>query len=132
MEMKESLKIIEQAIENLPAGPVFNEAYGKTGVPDKQEVYRSIEGLIHHFENIMPNRQIEVPKESYYGATESPNGELGYYIVSDGSFRAYRARTRPPSILHFSLFPKMIRGNMLSDVVAVLGSINIIAAELDR
>lgn len=132
MEMLESLKIVEQAIENLPSGPVFNEAYGKTGLPDKAEVYRSIEGLIHHFENIMPNRQIDVPRESMYSATESPNGELGYYIVSDGSFRAYRARTRPPSLLHFSLFPTMIRGCMLSDVVAVLGSINIIAAELDR
>jgi NADH-quinone oxidoreductase subunit D len=101
-------------------------------LPDKTEVYRSIEGLIHHFENIMPNRQMPAPKESYYGATESPNGELGYYIVSDGDFKAYRARTRPPSVLHFSLFNRMIRGCMLSDVAAVLGSINIIAAELDR
>jgi NADH-quinone oxidoreductase subunit D len=132
MEMLQSLKIIEQAIENLPAGPIYHEAYGKTGLPDKAEVYRSIEGLIHHFENIMPNRQIDVPRESIYAATESPNGELGYYLVSDGKFRAYRARTRPPSLLHFSLFPRMIRGCMLSDVVAVLGSINIIAAELDR
>ncbi len=80
----------------------------------------------------MPNRQMEVPSEAMYGATESPNGELGYYIVSNGSFTAYRARTRPPSLIHFSLFPLMIRGCMLSDVVAVLGSINIIAAELDR
>jgi NADH-quinone oxidoreductase subunit D len=80
----------------------------------------------------MPNRQMPSPKESYYGATESPNGELGYYIVSDGDFKAYRARTRPPSLLHFSLFSRMIKGCMLSDVAAVLGSINIIAAELDR
>jgi NADH-quinone oxidoreductase subunit D len=132
MEMEQSLKIIEQAIENLPSGPIYNEAHGKTGVPDKTEVYRSIEGLIHHFENIMPNRQMNVPVESFYAATESPNGELGYYIVSDGNFKAYRARTRPPSLLHFALFPRMIRNCMLSDVVAVLGSINIIAAELDR
>ena len=101
-------------------------------MPDKKEVYRSIEGLIHHFESLMPNRQMSCPKESIYAATESPNGELGYYIVGDGTFRAYRARTRPPSILHFALFSKMIRGCMLSDVAAVLGSINIIAAELDR
>jgi NADH-quinone oxidoreductase subunit D len=111
---------------------VFISGTGKEGLPDKTEVYRSIEGLIHHFENIMPNRQMPSPKESYYGATESPNGELGYYIVSDGDFKAYRARTRPPSVLHFSLFNRMIRGCMLSDVAAVLGSINIIAAELDR
>ncbi|MFN9605599.1 MAG: NADH-quinone oxidoreductase subunit D, partial [Planctomycetota bacterium] len=132
MEMLESLKIIEQALDKLPSGPVFTAGTGKEGIPDKLEVYRSIEGLIHHFENIMPNRQMPSPVDSYYGATESPNGELGYYIVSDGDFRAYRARTRPPSILHFSLFGRMIRGCMLSDVVAVLGSINIIAAELDR
>lgn len=132
MEMLESIKIIEQALAKLPSGPVFTAGSGKEGIPDKREVYRSIEGLIHHFENIMPNRQMEAPRESIYAATESPNGELGYYIVGDGAFRAYRARTRPPSLLHFSLFSRMIRGCMLSDVVAVLGSINIIAAELDR
>ncbi len=132
LEIAESLKIISQAIDRLPAGPVFAEGTGKESIPDKTEVYRSIEGLIHHFESIMPNRQPEGPKEEIYTATESPNGELGYYLVSDGSFRAYRARTRPPSLIHFSLFPKMMRGYMLSDVVAVLGSLNIIAAELDR
>ncbi len=132
MEMLESIKIIEQAIENLPSGPIYPEDSGKAGLPDKREVYRSIEGLIHHFESIMPNRQMPTPKESIYAATESPNGELGYYIVGDGSFRAYRARTRPPSLIHFSLFPRIIRGCMLSDVGAVLGSLNIIAAELDR
>ncbi len=132
MEMQQSIKIIEQAIENLPGGPIFVEDNGKSGLPDKTEVYRSIEGLIHHFENIMPNRQMDVPNESIYAATESPNGELGYYIVGNGTFKAYRARTRPPSLLHFALFPLMMRGCMLSDVVAVLGSINIIAAELDR
>jgi NADH-quinone oxidoreductase subunit D len=111
---------------------VFAEGMGKEALPQKREVYTSIEGLIHHFEAIMPNRQRPVPMESVYGATESPNGELGFYIVSDGSFRAYRARTRPPSLVHFALFPQLIRGCMLSDVVAVLGSLNIIAAELDR
>jgi NADH-quinone oxidoreductase subunit D len=132
LEIAESLKIISQAIDRLPAGPVFAEGTGKEAIPDKTEVYRSIEGLIHHFESIMPNRQPEGPKDEIYAATESPNGELGYYLVSDGAYRAYRARTRPPSLIHFSLFPKMMRGYMLSDVVAVLGSLNIIAAELDR
>jgi NADH-quinone oxidoreductase subunit D len=67
-----------------------------------------------------------------YAATESPNGELGFYIVADGSGVAYRARTRPPSFIHFAMFPHLIEGHLISDVVAVLGSINIIAAELDR
>jgi NADH-quinone oxidoreductase subunit D len=132
LEMLESLKIISQAVDSIPSGPIYADGAGKVALPDKADVYRSIEGLIQHFEAIMPNRQANVPLGSLYAATESPNGELGYYVVSDGSFRAYRARTRPPSLLHFALFPKMIRGCMLSDVVAVLGSLNIIAAELDR
>jgi NADH-quinone oxidoreductase subunit D len=132
LEMVESIKIIRQALEKLPSGPIFAEGTGKESLPNKKEVYQSIEGLIHHFETIMPNRQMPVPLESMYAATESPNGELGYYLVSDGSFKSYRARTRPPSLVHFALFPQMIRGCMLSDVVAVLGSLNIIAAELDR
>lgn len=132
LEMDESVKIVRQALDKLPGGPIFAEGTGKEAMPQKREVYTSIEGLIHHFESIMPNRQMLPPVESVYAATESPNGELGFYIVSDGTFRAYRARTRPPSLIHFALFPRLIRGCMLSDVVAVLGSLNIIAAELDR
>jgi NADH-quinone oxidoreductase subunit D len=132
LELGESLKIIRQALENLPSGPIFAPGTGKEAMPEKKEVYQSIEGLIHHFEQIMPNRQMASQRGGFYAATESPNGELGYYIVSDGAFKAYRARTRPPSLVHFALFPQLIRGCMLSDVVAVLGSLNIIAAELDR
>ena len=80
----------------------------------------------------MTNRGFSVPCEEVYSAVEAPNGELGFYIVGDGSQRAYRARCRPPSFLHFAIFPHFIRGHTLSDVVAVLGSLNIIAAELDR
>ncbi len=131
-EMLESLKIIEQAIENIPAGPINVDPETRAVIPAKPAVYRSIEGLIQHFEVIMPNRGSGSPKEEIYAATESPNGELGFFIVGDGTSRAYRARCRPPSYIHFSAFPHMIRGHQLSDVVAVLGSINIIAAELDR
>jgi NADH-quinone oxidoreductase subunit D len=131
-EMKESLKIVQQGIENLPAGPVNVDPGNKTALPDKPATYRSIEGLIHHFELIMTNRQWHTPHDELYAATESPNGELGFYIVSDGTGRAYRARTRPPSYIHFAIFPYLIAGHQISDVVAVLGSLNIIAAELDR
>lgn len=131
-EMMESLKIIEQAIENIPAGPINVDPETKAVIPAKPAVYRSIEGLIQHFEVIMPNRQAGSPREEIYAATESPNGELGFYIVGDGTWRSYRARCRPPSYIHFATFPDMIKDHMLSDVVAVLGSINIIAAELDR
>ncbi len=131
-EMVESIKIIHQAIENLPAGPVNVDVNSKAVLPDQTAVYRSIEGLIHHFELIMTNRQWQTPVDEVYGAIESPNGELGFYVVADGSGVAYRARTRPPSYIHFAVFPYLIVGHQLSDVVAVLGSLNIIAAELDR
>lgn len=131
-EMLQSLEIVKQAIENLPPGPINADVEGKAVLPDKTSTYRSIEGLIQHFELIMTNRQWAAPHEEIYAATESPNGELGYYIVADGTGRAYRARTRPPSYIHFALFPHLIVGHQISDVVAVLGSLNIIAAELDR
>lgn len=131
-EMRESLKIVEQAIENLPPGPVNVDVGQRAALPDKSQVYQTIEGTITHFELIMPNRGFPVPEEESYAAIESPNGELGFYIVGDGSDFAYRARCRPPSFIHFALFPHLIRGHTLSDVVAVLGSLNIIAAELDR
>jgi len=131
-EMLESIKIIEQALENLPSGPVNIDAGTKAVLPAKPAVYRSIEGLIQHFEVIMPNRGYDVPRDEIYAATETANGELGYYIVGQDSTCAYRARTRPPSYIHFGVFPHMIKDHMLSDVVAVLGSLNIIAAELDR
>lgn len=131
-EMKESLKMVEQAIENLPSGPANVEIGERAALPDKMQVYNTIEGLISHFELTMSNRGFTVPVEESYGAIEAPNGELGFYLVGDGSDVAYRARCRPPSFINFALFPLLIKGHTLSDVVAVLGSLNIIAAELDR
>lgn len=131
-EMRESLKIVEQAVENIPPGPVNVGIDERKALPSKLDVYQTIEGTISHFELIMANRGIQVPCEETYGAIESPNGELGFYLVGDGTKVAYRARCRPPSFIHFALFPQLIRGHTLSDVVAVLGSLNIIAAELDR
>ncbi len=131
-EMRESMKIVQQAVENLPSGPVNVGIDRRTTLPLKGQVFATIEGLISHFELSMSNRGFTVPRDEVYAATESPNGELGFYLVGDGSDTAYRARCRPPSLLHFALFPHLIRGHSLSDVVAVLGSLNIIAAELDR
>jgi NADH-quinone oxidoreductase subunit D len=131
-EMRESLKILTQAIENIPAGPINVGIDERTALPPKSQVYQTIEGTITHFELVMQNRGFTVPNEESYAAIESPNGELGFYVVGDGSDVAYRARCRPPSFIHFALFPQLIRGHTLSDVVAVLGSLNIIAAELDR
>jgi NADH-quinone oxidoreductase subunit D len=131
-ETLESVKIIQQAIENLPGGPINVDANSKAVQPDQLSTYRSIESLIQHFELVMLNRRWETPMDEVYGAAESPNGELGFYVVADGTGVPYRARTRPPSYIHFAMFPPLIVGHQLSDVVAVLGSLNIIAAELDR
>ena len=101
----------------------------KLTIPDKSATYRSIEGLIQHFELFMWNRRFETPVEEVYGANETANGELGFYLVADGGGKAFRARTRPPSFIHFAAFPHLIEGHQISDVPAVLGSLNIIAAE---
>ncbi|MFO1021066.1 MAG: hypothetical protein U0903_10265 [Planctomycetales bacterium] len=131
-ETLESLKIIEQALENLPEGPVNVDTGERLVLPDKDKVYNTIEGCITHFEVIMTNRGMRAPKQEIYSPFEAPNGELGFYLAGDGSDKAYRARCRPPSYIHFAMFPHLIRGHSISDVVAVLGSLNIIAAELDR
>lgn len=131
-EVRQSIGIIEQVIKMLPDGPVNVGPDDKLTLPDKREIYFSIEGLIHHFEKIMTNRGFQPPLGEAYGANETANGELGFYLVSAGGNCAYRARCRPPSFINYQTFPKLIVGHQISDVVAVLGSLNIIAAELDR
>ncbi len=100
--------------------------------PPKRDVYGSIEGLIQHFEIIMSNRGWKPPIAECYGAQETANGELGYFIVSDGGARPWRVKTRPPSFINYATVSKMAEGHLLSDIVAVIGSINVVAAELDR
>ncbi len=131
-EIKQSAQIIRQLIDKIPTGPVNESPEGKEVLPPKDQVYGSIEGLIQHFELIMTNRGFEAPRGEAYGRIESANGELGYYIVSDGTNVPWRVRTRPPIFVNYQTFPKQIEGHSISDVVAVLGSINVIAAELDR
>lgn len=131
-EMKQSAHIIRQLIDNLPKGPVNVSPEGKEVLPPKNQVYSSIEGLIHHFEMIMTNRGFTAPVGEVYASIESANGELGYYLVSAGENVPWRVRTRPPSFINYSTFAKLVEGHNISDIVAVLGSINVIAAELDR
>jgi len=131
-EMRQSCRIIDQAVSRLPSGPVNLPIAEKLSLPDKLTTYSSMEGLIQQFELIMPNRGFETPRDEIYASIESSNGELGYYLVADGGEFAWRVRTRPPSFIHFAVFPHIIKGHLLADVVVVLGSLNIIAAELDR
>lgn len=131
-EIKQSMHIIDQLIDAIPDGPVDAYADGKTRLPEKADVYGSIEALIQHFELVMTNRGWDTPVAECYAAQETANGELGYYIVADGTKCPWRVSVRPPSFIHFQVLPKLIEGHQLADVVAVLGSLNIIAAELDR
>ena len=131
-EMRQSIHIIRQLIDIIPGGSVNVSPEGKDVLPPKGQVYSSIEGLIQHFELVMTNRGFTAPKGECYSAIETAGGELGYYIVSDGGNVPWRARTRPPCFVNYSAFPKLLEGHTVSDVVAVLGSLNVIAAELDR
>ncbi len=131
-EIRESAKICRQVLEKLPGGPVDVDADSKYVLPPREEIFNSIEGLIHHFMVTMENRGFIPSVGAAYVPTESPNGELGYFIVSDGSREPYRVRTRPPSLINYSAFPVMMENMKVSDTVAILGSLNVIAGELDR
>lgn len=131
-EIRQSIRIIDQLIDRIPKGPMDASPESKVRIPPKGDVYGSIEGVIHHFELYMHNRGYDTPIGEAYGAIESPSGELGFYIAANGGRTPWRASTRPPSFIHFQVMPKLIEGHMLADVVATLGSLNIIAAELDR
>jgi len=131
-EMRQSLLIIAQLVDNVPPGPINVLPDDKMTLPEKNEVHFSIEGLIHHFEQIMTNRGWTPPIGEVYGANETANGELGFYLISDGDRFPYRARCRPPSFINYQAMAKLTVGHQISDVVAILGSLNIIAAELDR
>jgi NADH-quinone oxidoreductase subunit D len=127
-EMYQSKRIIEQAIAALPEGPV-TITDPKVVLPEKEKVYNSIEGLMNHFKLIMEG--IHVPAGEVYQAVEGGNGELGFYIVSDGSGRPYRVRVRPPCFLGMGALNKMLIGRMIPDITT-FGMINMIGGECDR
>jgi len=128
-EMRESLKIVNQALNDMPDGPVNVDDWGIV-LPPKEQVYNSIEGLMAHFKLIMHG--IRPPKGEVYSYTEAANGELGFYIISDQEGQPYRVRCRPPCFAIYQAFPEMCIGQTVSDAVAALGNINIVAGELDR
>lgn len=130
-EIEQSLRICEQCLDNLPDGPV-NVENRQITLPDKEHVYTTIEDLMNHFKLIMPGHGIQVPKGEAYFAVEGGNGELGYYIVSDGGDKPYRVRCRPPCFHFVASMPEMIQGNLIADVIPTFGSINMIGGELDR
>ena len=128
-EMEQSMRILEQALAQLPAGPIaINDP--RFFLPPKQEVYGSIEGLMNHFKLVIEGQK--VPPGEVYVATEGGNGELGFYLVSDGSGRPYRVRVRPPCFYGMGALGAMLRGHMLADIIATFGQINMIGGECDH
>lgn len=132
-ELEQSISMVRQALELLEPGPINHES-AKRILPGKDLVYRDMESLIHHFKVVMPGQDhgIHPPKAELYSSTEAPNGELGFFLVSDGSHSAYRMRVRSPSFYNYQLLSHILPGHMVSDLVAILGSMNVIAGELDR
>ena len=127
-EMWQSLRIIQQAMDKLPEGP-YHADTPEYYLPPKQEVYRSMEALIYHFKIIMG--EIDAPVGEVYHAVEGGNGELGYYLVSDGGRAPYRLHFRRPCFIYYQAFPEMCVGTMLSDAIVIMSSLNVIAGELD-
>jgi NADH:ubiquinone oxidoreductase subunit D len=129
-EMRQSLRILQQAIDRgLPSGPVMvDNPY--VALPPKEKVYNEMESLIYHFKLIMHG--IQPPVGETYFQVEGGNGELGFYIVSDGTKNPYRVRVRPPCFPIFEAYSYMITGETIPDAIAALGSLNIIAGELDH
>lgn len=129
-ELRQSNSIIRQCIEKIPAGSIMADA-PKFILPPKDTVLTNMEQLIHHFVLITKGPQT-APEGEIYVATEVPKGELGFYIVSDGTGKPYRMRIRPPSFVHISALPKLCEGNLVADVIANIGSIDVVMGECDR
>lgn len=127
-EIRQSLRIIKQAIENMPDGKFFADV-PDFYLPPKEDVYTKMEALIYHFKIVMG--ETEVPKGEVYHSVEGGNGELGYYLVSDGGRAAYRLHFRRPCFIYYQAYPEMIKGSMLSDAILTMSSMNVIAGELD-
>ncbi|TDE13723.1 NADH dehydrogenase (quinone) subunit D [Dyadobacter psychrotolerans] len=127
-EMWQSLKIVEQALNNLPEGPYYADA-PEYYLPPKKEVYNNMEALIYHFKIVMG--EIDAPQGEVYHAVEGGNGELGFYLISDGGRAPYRLHFRRPSFIYYQAFPEMCKGSTLSDAILTMSSLNVIAGELD-
>ena len=128
-EMRESLKIIKQCLAEMPSGPVKTDNH-KVTPPSRGDMKNSMESLIHHFK--LFTEGYHVPAGDTYTAVEAPKGEFGVYLVSDGSNKPYRCKIRPPGFAHLQALEFISKGYMLADVVANIGSLDIVFGEIDR
>ncbi len=128
-EMRESVKICQQALDGMPGGPIKADS-PHIILPDREQMKTQMESLIYHFKIVTEG--FPVPKGEVYQAVESPRGEMGYYVVSDGTSKPYRVHMRNPSFASLQALQAMCEGRLLADVVAVIGSIDIVLGEIDR
>jgi len=128
-EINESMKIVRQAMQKIPDGD-FNINDKRIIMPSKECVYGGIEGMMNQFKLVVDG--VKVPEGEYYGSYEAANGELGFFIVSDGSGTPYKVKVRAPSFYHMAAYPKIIENSQVADAILTLGSLNIIAGEMDR
>jgi NADH-quinone oxidoreductase subunit C/D len=129
IEIHQSIKIIRQCMKRMPSGPIRTDDR-RVSMPEKEEVYSSIEGLMNHFKLVMHG--IKPPVGSVYSFTEAANGELGFYLISDGDEHPYRLKVRPPCFPMFAAYEEIIKDHMIADAIAILGSLNVVVGELDR
>jgi NADH-quinone oxidoreductase subunit D len=127
-EIRQSLGIIQQALDGMPEGKHYADV-PSFYLPPKEEVYRSMEALIYHFKIVMG--ETPIPVGEVYHAVEGANGELGYYLISDGGRTPYRLHFRRPCFIYYQAYPEMVKGAMLSDAILTMSSMNVIAGELD-
>jgi NADH-quinone oxidoreductase subunit D len=128
-EMRQATRIIKQCLERIPEGPVSSDDR-KVVPPPREELDNSMESLIHHFK--LWTEGFRPPEGEAYVPIEGPKGEIGYYVVSDGSNRPWRVKTRPPCFMNLQALPLMSKGHMVADIVAIIGSIDIVLGEIDR
>ena len=127
--MKESVSIIKQRLAKMEKGSI-KSSDGKISPPSKKDIKQSMEALIHHFK--LFTEGYRVPKDEIYTAVEAPKGEFGVYLISDGSSKPYKCKIRAPGFSHLQSMDYLIKGHMLADVPAVLGSLDIVFGEVDR
>ncbi len=130
-ELRQSNRIIKQCVEKLPTGPVIAPDASKFTLPPKDSVLKSMESMIHHFV-LITKGPMSAPEGEIYSAVEAPKGELGFYFVSDGTGRPYRMRLRAPSFVHASVIPRLCEGSLVADVIANIGTVDIVLGECDR
>ena len=128
-EMRQSVKILEQALARLPDGPI-NVSDPRVILPPKDAAMSDMEAMIFHFKQVMEG--VPAPVGEAYLSIEGPKGELGYYLVSDGTAKPVRWRVRPPAFINLAVLPKMAQGHLLSDLIAINASVDIVMGEVDR